>query len=94
MAYLIFAVALLLVFISGIWAVKKFRTKYKPNRWLAGFFGPFIIIVPMIVAPSLPPLVWSILIVLFIWTNIYFFEVSREMLETGKTKTGFGRQSS
>ncbi|GAB2317862.1 hypothetical protein IRB23SM22_01190 [Alkalibacterium sp. s-m-22] len=94
MTYLIFALGLLIVFISGIWVVKKFRTKYKPNRWFAGFLGPFIIIVPLIVAPSLPPVIWTVLIVLFIWTNIYFFEVSREMLETGKTKTGFGRRIS
>ncbi|WP_034301808.1 hypothetical protein [Alkalibacterium sp. AK22] len=93
MAYLIFAIALLVVFISGIWVVKKFRIKYQPNRWLAGFLGPFIIIVPLITAPSLPSVVWAMLIVLFIWTNIYFFEVSREMLETGKTKTGFGRRT-
>lgn len=94
MAYLIFALALLIVFISGIWVVKKFRTKYQPNRWFAGFFGPFIIIIPLITAPSLPPVVWAMLIIMFIWTNIYFFEVSREMLETGKTKTGFGRRTS
>ncbi len=94
MEYVLFAVALLLVFVSGVWVVKKFREKYQPNRWIAGFLGPFVLIVPLVLYPNLPNLIWVLLIVVFIWTNIYFFESSREMLESGKIKTGFGRKSS
>ncbi|WP_423190402.1 hypothetical protein ACO1PF_05940 [Alkalibacterium sp. f15] len=94
MEYILFTVSLLIVFLSGIWVVKKFRTKYQPNRWFAGFLGPFVLIVPLVAFPNLPNLIWVILIVVFIWTNIYFFETSKEMLESGKIKTGFGRKSS
>lgn len=94
MEYILFSVALLVVFLSGIWVVKKFRTKYQPNRWFAGFLGPFVLIVPLIITPNLPSVGWVMLITVFIWTNIYFFEASKQMLESGKIKTGFGRKSS
>lgn len=89
MNYLLFAVVIFAVFMSGLWAVKKVKEKYNPNRWIVGFLGPFILIVPLVVYPDLPSVIWGALVILFIWTNIYFFETTKEMLESGRIKTGF-----
>ncbi|WP_440894700.1 hypothetical protein ACS127_08975 [Amphibacillus sp. Q70] len=73
--------------------IRKVRRKYQPNRWLVGFIGPFILIIPTILFPNLPFLVWALLAIIFCWTNIYFFETTREMLDSGKIKTGFKHQN-
>ncbi|SEO56644.1 hypothetical protein SAMN04488134_10919 [Amphibacillus marinus] len=89
MTYFIFALSLLTIVLSGIWLVRQFRKRYQPNRWLVGFIGPLILILPLIFTPNLPNFLWVGLITLFCWTNIYFFETTRMLLETGKIKTGF-----
>lgn len=93
MAYFVFAIILFSVVISGLWITRKFRNKYQPNRWIVGFIGPLLLIIPSIFFPDLPFFVWAVLAILFCWTNIYFFETTRVMLETGKIKTGFKQQS-
>lgn len=89
MNYFIFAFILFLVVISGLWLTRKFREKFQPNRWLVGFLGPLVLIVPSILIPYLPFYIWAVLALIFCWTNIYFFETTRVMLEAGKIKTGF-----
>lgn len=93
MTYFIFAAVLFIVFLTGIKVVKKFRKHYQPNRWLVALLGPFLLITPLILTPNLPASIWLVLAMLFIWTNIYFFETTRFLLESGKIKTGFKRQT-
>ncbi len=93
MEYLIFAVGTLAVFLTGIKAVNLFRQHYQPNRWIVALLGPFVLILPLIFTPQLPGFMWLILATFFIWTNIYFFETTRYLLESGKIKTGFRKQT-
>lgn len=93
MEYFIFAVGTFIVFLAGIKVVNKFREHYQPNRWIVALLGPFILILPLIFTPNLPAFVWFVLATIFIWTNIYFFETTKYLLDTGKIKTGFKRQT-
>lgn len=89
MDYAIFAVFIFITLLSGVGVIKKVKKKYNPNRWLVAFCSPLLIIVPLIFIPWMPSFVWWGLIILFIWSNIYFFETTKELIESRKIRVGY-----
>ncbi len=71
-------IALLLV---NIWLVKLLKSKVNWNRWIVAFIGPLFLIIPLILPYEFPNFIWVLFLFIFIFTNIYFFESSREMVE-------------
>lgn len=60
--------------------------KVKINRWILAFISPFIIIVPKLIFPDMPGSVLSILILLFIFSTILFFETTRLFIANKEIK--------
>ncbi|MCY6371878.1 hypothetical protein OXH55_14625 [Clostridium ganghwense] len=83
---LIFAIAMFAVVLVGVKLTHILVSKFKINRWVLAFISPLILIVPSIAFPSLNPIVWKILQIIFSLTCIMFFEITRMMIENNEIK--------
>lgn len=60
--------------------------KIKLNRWILAFASPFIIIIPKLIFSNMPKIVFIILILLFIFCTVLFFETTRLFVEKKEIK--------
>ncbi len=65
---------------------KEITKRYKVNRWILAFTSPLILIIPLIFFKGLSQWVWIILFLIFSFTCIMFFEITRVMVEENKLK--------
>lgn len=53
----------------------------KINRWVLAFTSPFILIIPKLIFPEMHEIILVILIALFAFSTVLFFETTRLFLE-------------
>lgn len=76
-----------IIFVLGsVYLTKEITKRYKVNRWVIGFSSPFVIIIPLLIFKELPVWAWVIILLVFSFMCIMFFEITREMLENNQLK--------
>ncbi|WP_051986397.1 hypothetical protein [Clostridium amazonitimonense] len=62
------------------------NNKIKVNRWVIAGVSPLILIVPRMLFKEISPIIWNILLLIFLFFVIMFFEITRIMIESKKLK--------
>ena len=83
----IYVISIIMFVLGSIYLSRKLMKKFKLNRWIIAFTSPFILIVPVLLFKTINPIIWSILIVIFIFLCILFFEINTNISETRGIKT-------
>lgn len=83
----IYIISIIMFVLGSIYLSRKLMKKFKLNRWIIAFSAPLILIIPVILFKTINPIVWSILIVMFIFLCILFFEINTNISETRGVKT-------
>lgn len=60
--------------------------KIKINRWILAFVSPFIVIIPKLIFPKMPRIILVLLISIFAFCTVLFFETTRLFLENKEIK--------
>lgn len=77
---------IIILVLINIRLVKIVRQNFNWNRWIVALVGPLFIILPLIFFENISAFLWIIFLFIFMFSNIYFFESTREMVEKGKIK--------
>ena len=86
MGKVIYIFGVIVFLIISINLTRIITKRFKINRWILAFASPLIILVPKIAFPRLSSWVWIILFVIFSFTCIMFFEITRTMVENNEIK--------
>lgn len=81
--YIIF---LMVIVLASVKFTKAMTKRFKLNRWIIGFTAPLVLIIPSLLFNNIPPIIWNILSIIFSVMCIMFFEITRNLLESGKYK--------
>ena len=86
MIRVLYIIGLIAFLLLSLWLTRIITRRYKVNRWILAFTSPFIILVPKIAFPGLPSVVSVILFMIFSFTCIMFFEITRMLVENNEIK--------
>ena len=86
MIRLIYIVGLIAFLLLSLKLTRIITRRYKVNRWILAFASPFIILIPKIAFPRLHSWIYVILFMIFSFTCIMFFELTRMMVENNEIK--------
>ena len=86
MGKVLYIIGLIVFLLISIKLTKIITKRFKINRWVLAFTSPLIILVPKIALPGLSSWVWIILFMIFSFTCIMFFEITRMMVEDNEIK--------
>lgn len=82
----LYILVIILFVLGSVYLTKAITKKYKVNRWIIGFSSPFIVLIPLLIFKELPIWAWAILLIIFSFMCIMFFEITREMVEKNEIK--------
>lgn len=77
----IYIISIIMYVLGSIYLSRKIIKNFNPNRWIIAFLSPFVIIVPVFLIKNINPVIWSILIAIFIFLCILFFEINTNISE-------------
>lgn len=78
----IYIICIMIFVLGSIYLSRKLMKKFKLNRWVIAFSSPLILIVPALLLKNISNITWSILIAIFIFLCILFFEINTDISET------------
>ncbi|SHK71024.1 hypothetical protein SAMN02745163_04318 [Clostridium cavendishii DSM 21758] len=79
--YGIYIISMMLFVLGSVYFSRKAIKKFKLNRWVIAFTSPLILIIPSVFFKDINPIIWSILIAIFIGFCILFFEINNNISE-------------
>ncbi|SHJ33571.1 hypothetical protein SAMN05444401_2813 [Clostridium amylolyticum] len=83
---MLYIVITILFLLGSVYLTKEITKRYKVNRWIIGFSSPFVILIPLLIFKELPIWAWTILLIIFSFMCIMFFEITRQMVENNEIK--------
>lgn len=82
LTWLVYIILMMAFVLGSLGLCRKVIKKHKVNRWIIGFSAPLVLIIPKILLDNINPIVWTILVAIFIVLYLLFFEINREISET------------
>lgn len=77
----IYIVSIMMFVLGSIYLSRKLIKKFKMNRWVIAFSAPFILIIPVLLFKNISNIIWWILIAIFAFLCILFFEINTHISE-------------
>lgn len=82
LTWLVYIILMMAFVLGSLGLCRKVIKKHKVNRWIIGFSAPLVLIIPKILFDNINPIVWTILVAIFIVLYLLFFEINREISES------------
>lgn len=88
MVYKLMFIPIFMVVVMGsIYLSSKIMKRYKINRWIVAVSAPLVIIIPSILIKQINGFLWNILIVIFSFLCILFFQLTQAKYDEIKEKS-------
>lgn len=85
--WLVYIISIMSFVVGSVYLSRKLMSKFKFNRWIIAAVAPLILIVPSIFFNNIHPIIWAVLIGIFLVLCILFFEINTNISETRGIKT-------
>ncbi|GAA0079180.1 hypothetical protein UT300005_35590 [Clostridium sp. CTA-5] len=82
----VYIISIILFVLGSIYLSRKLINKFKMNRWVIAFAAPLILIIPRIFFENINPIIWAMLVFIFMVLCVLFFELNNGIYKEKQIK--------